>query len=202
MATDCKSIAIQYKTSAANTDRLFEEWQNSTGAEKSHFFYQWRLSVSRTANLAKELHQCIHEPRLPDLVPVSVQTRANAAKTAFDAAVVIMNNGNGTATGPFEVAMVAEYGTLNVYNTLIVPANATLAPGTTYTTGSIVVNIPFINPPRYKFDVLVDSQDQVEEKDKINNNKEFSVILSIPRSTGSLKKQDQQRSVLGEAPYP
>jgi hypothetical protein len=138
-----------------------------------------------------EYENCLNPPALlPDLVPVGVSRSRSAPTTqpAFDAAVVINNQGAETAVGPFKVTLGVEYPDysqdppLRVYRevALNVPAAVTIDPGATYQTTDAMKNIPINRrpgstlPPIYDYYILVDADNQIEETNNENNYLHFT----------------------------
>ena len=122
-------------------------------------------------------------PPLPDLVPIRVQPTVNVTQTAFDASATIINQGGGSATGPFKVTLAVTYVDYSqdppLYVTpvadLNVPADVTINPGAIYTASDSLKGIPInyrpgsSEEPVFDLYLLVDSEEQIEETDESNN---------------------------------
>ncbi len=187
----CALIASELEAAKSLADDLLQEFQNSPpGRDKSRAFYVWRQANSKARSFANALDKCLNPPPSPpDLIPVRVQPIMNATQTAFDAAVVINNQGAGPAAGPFKVVLGVEYvdysqdPPLRPFRvaTLNVPADVTIAPGATYVTTDTMKAVPInhrpgtSDTPLFDMYALVDSDNQIKETLENNNNLEHHV---------------------------
>ena len=99
----CELIAQELEEARGLARDLFSQWHEATGKEKSRLFL-WRAANATVGRLQVEYPNCLNPPVLPpDLVPVGVSRSRSVPITepAFDAAVVINNQGAASAVGPF-----------------------------------------------------------------------------------------------------
>ena len=100
----CELIAQELEEARGLAHDLFSQWHAATGKKKSRLFFLWRAANTTVARLRVEYENCLNPPALlPDLVPVGVSRSRSVPITepAFDAAVVINNQGAASAVGPF-----------------------------------------------------------------------------------------------------
>jgi hypothetical protein len=185
----CALIAQELADARSLANDLLQEFKDSPpGQKKSQAFNEWRAANSQVKSFANALERCLNPPPpLPDLVPVRVAANVNAAQTAFDAAVVINNQGAGPAPGPFKITLGVTYVDysqdpplyITPVATLQVPNNVTIQPGATYTTSDTMKNIPINHrpgtndTPLFDLYILVDSDFEISESLENNNNATF-----------------------------
>jgi hypothetical protein len=181
----CQSIAEQL-TAAENLEASLQAEYNQLppGQDRSRVFFQLRAARTAVGQLRIQLSQCVNPPPpLPDLLPIGFNVTKHPDGTALDVAAVIFNEGEGSASGPFKLALgayyVSTYGQdppLYVYQEkdLTVPSSVTIQPGDSYTSDSMN-DIPILfrpgssMPAEFIFYVLVNGDHQLAETN-LNNN--------------------------------
>ena len=112
----CELIAQELEEARGLARDLFSQWHAATGKKKSRLFFLWRAANTTVARLRVEYENCLNPPALlPDLVPVGVSRSRSVPITepAFDAAVVINNQGAASAVGPFTGTFGLDYADYN-----------------------------------------------------------------------------------------
>jgi len=179
---DCQFIKDQL-------DALIEERESIRGElggpglspqARRALIQELRLINQAIATKRREYNTCINPPLpRPDLVAKTFVIRTNRAERKISVACVIQNDGDGPATGPFEIVLGVSY--VNAEGTgitrqmsFLVPASMTIEGfGTQYTTEAME-NIPLLYRDEnanfvYLLEMIVDAENQLGETSESNN---------------------------------
>jgi hypothetical protein len=183
--SQCQPLAATLAEQQAELKQITAEYDAATGAAKSRLFYLMRELISAVAQSTQALERCVNPPLpLPDLSAIDFTLRWHVDKTAFDFAVLVHNAG-ARVSGPFNIVLGVTYTGVFGEVTVAVPATTTIQVGETYTS-PFFPNVPYTPNPGASFaaDIfyaLVDSDDQIEESNKLNNNLTLTKIIKPPK---------------------
>lgn len=191
--TSCQGLANSLAQKEKLLTEIRAEYNSATGQDKDRLFYLMRGALAAVSQAEAALNFCVNPPpALPDLSAKDFTIRWHTDKKAFDFAVLVHNDG-APVSGPFKITLgityVSDYSqspplTDTAEITVTVPAGLTLQTGDTYTS-EYFLNIPFVVAPGSSFAsdtfyALVDSDDQIQESNKANNNLQQSLVLKPP----------------------
>ena len=183
VAADCATIEAQLRIAELRVEQILEELQTTPpGPEHDGLLRQLRTWVARVNQLRAQLDRCRNPPPpRPDLVAVSVVTAFNLNRSALDAALLVRNDGQGAAAGPFNIVFGASIPGVFRQATFQVPSSVTLQPGGSYTS-EFMRNIAAIRDAQgvatFRFDAIVDSDQVVPETNEGNNS--LTIVMQDP----------------------
>ena len=136
--------------------------------------------------------QAAAQAPLSNLRPVDVTVWFHPDNAAFDATLLVNNNGAAPALGSFKITFGYSYldysqdPPLTVYHerNMVVPGSTDVQPGGT--NPFVFTNIPFVRKPGntiapYNFYALVDAENQIAESNEADNNLTVTKLLRPPR---------------------
>jgi hypothetical protein len=197
VTSNCQSLAAALTQAKSTLKTVTQEYNESTGQEKSRLFYLMREATTAVAQAQQKLNLCTNPPPpLPDLIASAFTFRWHSDKKAFDFAVQVQNAGSAVS-GPFKITLGAQYISDNsqqppLYDyaeiSFEVPSTTTIEMGDTYTS-QYFLNIPFIVAPGTSsapdmFYAFVDADEQIQESDKTNNSLTLFNAMRPPRVVG------------------
>lgn len=203
----CQSLADRLEEKQALLRSLREELISTTGAQRSHLQFLIRSLIQSIGETRNSLDLCLNPPEpLPNLRPVDVRVWFHGDNKAFDATLLITNDGAVPAQHAFKIIFGYSYFSytqdppLFVYHerTLAVPGSLPIQPGDTY---------PFVFPDirfehktgdlmaPYTFYALVDSEGQVHESNEQDNQLQTIKVIRPPRFPNPFSNPDLPLSI-------
>jgi hypothetical protein len=196
----CQPLADKLEEQQALLRGFREELISATGAQRAQLQSLIRSLQQLIGETRHSLELCIHppEPR-PNLRAVDVRVWFHADNKAFDATLLITNDGGAPAQHAFKIVFgyLDPSGAYHERNLSVLGA-LPLQPGDTY---------PFVFPDiafekkqgnvmaPYTFYALVDADDQIQESNEIDNSFQTTKVIRPPRFPHPFPNPDLPLSV-------